>query len=194
MPFWSSGQIEPKRQFRFQVSMGGLAGGGQFYARSVTKPAFTVSQSEHKFLNHTFYYPGSVTWNTVTVSMVDPVSPDATGNILTILRKSGYSVPGNLSEPGAFSTIGKGNAIDALGSVTIRALDEDGNFLEEWQLINAFIIGVTFNDYDYQGEDLVTVDMELKYDWASYVIPERPDNLGAGAEVLPRLFTRDNPS
>ena len=35
----------------------------------VTKPTFSVTQSQHKFLNHTFYYPGKVgEWNTVTVS------------------------------------------------------------------------------------------------------------------------------
>jgi hypothetical protein len=194
MPFWSSGKVEPKRQFRFQVSIGGLAGGGQFYAKSVTKPSFNVTTADHRFLNHTFYYPGAVQWNTVTLTVVDPVAPDATGNVLSILRRSGYNVPGNLTEPGAFSTLGKGNSIDSLGSVIIRALDEDGNFLEEWQLTNAFIVGVTFNDYDYGSEDLVTVGIELRYDWASYVIPERPDDLGPGADVLPRLFTRDNPS
>jgi len=188
MPFWSSGLVEPKRQFRFSVTIANMADGGQFYARSVTKPTFTVTTSEHKFLNHTFYYPGKVNWNTVTVSMVDPVSPDATGNLLSILRRSGYNVPSNLTEPDAFSTIGKGNATAALGQVTIRALDENGDILEEWTLNNPFIVGLSMNDYNYEGEDLSTLDMELRYDWASYVIPA--DRAGdAGETVIPRLFT-----
>jgi len=192
MPFWSSGQVEPKRQFRFSVTIANMADGGQFYARSATKPSFTVTQSQHKFLNHTFYYPGKVEWNTVTISMVDPVSPDATGNLLTILRASGYQVPSNLvpsaENPSPFSTIGKGNASAALGRVTIRALDENGDTLEEWTLNNPFIAGIQMNEYSYEGEELSTIDVELRYDWASYVLPEgRPD---PGPDVATRLFTR----
>jgi hypothetical protein len=193
MPFWSSGLVEPKRQFRFTVTIAGMADGAQFYARSATKPTFSVTQSEHKFLNHTFYYPGKVEWNTVTISMVDPVSPDATGNILTILRNSGYNVPSNLTEADALSTIGKNNASNALGQVTIRAIDEDGNTLEQWVLNNPFIVGMTMNDYTYEGEDLATIDVEFRYDWASYVIPAgRQPEPGEG--VLPRLFTLGSPS
>ena len=127
---------------------------------------------------------------------MDPVSPDATGNILTVLKNSGYNVPSNLSEEGALSTIGKSNANAALGNVIIRALDEDGNDLEEWQLNNPFIVGITMNDYNYEGEDLVTIDVEFRYDWASYIIPARPDGLSAGEGVAPggRLFTLGGPS
>ena len=190
MPFWSSGQVEPKRQFRFKVGIGNMPDGAEFYARSATKPTFTVSNSEHKFLNHTFYYPGKVTWNTVTISMVDPVSPDATGNLLNVLRESGYNVPSNTAEAGAFSTIGKANSTAALGRVSIRALDENGDTLEEWVLNNPFIVGISLNDYTYEGEDLSTVDVELRYDWASYIIPEgRVPGPGGRVEANKRLFT-----
>ena len=54
--------------------------GATWYAKSVTKPEVTIGTSEHQFLNHTFYYPGNVKWNLVTVELVDPVSPDAVAN------------------------------------------------------------------------------------------------------------------
>ena len=58
---------------------------------------------------------------------------------------------------------------------------------------NPFIVGVSFNNYDYSGEELATVDLELRYDWASYVIPDgRPQ--APGGTVLRRLFTPDNPT
>ena len=187
MPFWSSGQIEPKRQFRFRVTIAGMPDGAEFYARSATKPAFTVTTSEHKFLNHTFYYPGKVEWNEVTISLVDPVSPDATANILTILKKSGYQVPANLQNDSDFSTIGKGNATAALVRVTIRAIDENGDALEAWTLNNAFISGIAMNEYSYESEDLSTIDITMRYDWASYEIPEGRVP-GPGGDAESRLF------
>ena len=108
MPFWSTNFGEdvtlkdPKRNFRFTVEFQGLqaeqGGALAWYAKSTNKPAFTVENVEHAYLNHKFYYPGAVTWNTVTVEMVDPVSPDVTATFSDILRLSGslkyiFSVP-----------------------------------------------------------------------------------------------------
>jgi hypothetical protein len=186
MPFWSAADIEPKRQFRFSVSIAGMEGNATYYAKSVTQPSFTVGESEVKFLNHTFYYPGKVTWDKVTLTLVDPADPDASGNLLTILRASGYNVPGNLSEPGALSSIGKSNSVGALGAVYIRALDENGGALEEWTLNNPFISRVSFNDFDYGAEDLTNITVELRYDWASYRIP---GGRSAGEMVARNLFS-----
>ena len=201
MPFWSSGQVEPKRQFRFTVSIPGMPESATFYARSVTKPSFTVTNANHKFLNHTFYYPGKVEWQTVTISLVDPVAPDATGGILSILRNSGYQVPSNITNTEDLTTIGKANASLNLGEIKIRAINENGEALEEWTLHNPFIVALKFNNYDYTGEDLATVDIDLRYDWASYIIPNaRSDRgqLGAGAgigqEVMDRIFTSGDAS
>ena len=83
MPFWSQafGQDadsplkDPKRAFRFTVSIIGITGNGGpliWYANSVTKPPFTLSSAEHKYLNHTFYYPGNVQWNSIDLKVVDP--------------------------------------------------------------------------------------------------------------------------
>ena len=188
MPFWSSGKVEPKRQFRFLVTLAGMEQGATWYATSVTKPSVTIGKTPHSFLNHTFHYPGKVTWDPVTVTLVDPVNPDATGNLLSILQRSGYNVPGNLNDPDATTTIGKGNASAQLGSVIIRAIDEDGNFLEEWTLNNPFITKVSFNDYDYKAEELSNITVEIGYDWASYDIPAGP-NRDPGELVERRLFS-----
>jgi|TARA_E500000331_G_scaffold247564_1_gene237943 hypothetical protein len=187
MPFWSSGKVEPKRQFRFLVTLAGMEQGATWYAKSATKPGVTVGSTPHAFLNHTFYYPGKVTWSEVQVVLVDPVNPDATGNLLSILRRAGYNVPGNLNEPDATTTIGKGNATAQLGSVIIRGIDEDGNILEQWTLNNPFITDVAFNGYDYGAEDLSDITVKFRYDWAAYEIPETPGR-DPGELVERRLF------
>jgi hypothetical protein len=187
MPFWSSGLVEPKRQFRFLVTIAGMEQGATWYAKSAQKPGFNVGEATYAFLNHTFYYPGKVTWNEVQVALVDPVNPDATGNLLSILRRSGYNVPGNLNEPDATTTIAKGSASAQLGSVIIRAIDEDGNFLEQWTLNNPFIKSVGFNEYSYDQEGLSDITITFRYDWASFDIPETPGR-DPGELVERRLF------
>jgi len=175
MPFWTeahdSTTKDPKRKFRFQVSFNNITdpnGNGSvlWYAKTVSKPAFQLSTTEHKYLNHTFYYPGSVTWQDVSLSLVDPVSPDMTVTLARILEQSGYVVPGNAIDPAALATISKGQSVGALGDVTITQLDALGAAIETWKLWNAFITEVKFGDLEYGSDDLIQLDLVLKYDWA----------------------------
>ena len=68
MAFWSEANLDPKRKFRWVVQIAGL-GIGEYIAKTVDKPKFEVSEEEHKFINHTFYYPGRVTWQEVSLTL-----------------------------------------------------------------------------------------------------------------------------
>ena len=63
--FWTSPNRDPKRAYRFTINISSFEGGATWYAKSATKPTFTVNTTEHKYINHTFHYPGSVTWEPV---------------------------------------------------------------------------------------------------------------------------------
>jgi hypothetical protein len=171
MAFWKSADLEPKRAFRFLVRVGGLSdGSGQFYAKSVTKPAVTVGATPHKFLNHTFYYPGQVTWNECTITLIDPTNPDATHDLLQILRRSGYQIPNSVLNREELSTLSKAESVRSLDGITIDGLNTEGIPLERWRLNNPFITNVSFNDYSYESEELASITVTIRYDWASYEV------------------------
>ena len=163
-----SGLKDPKRNFRFIVTIGGLdtdPGLTVWWAKSAAKPSFAIAAAEHKYLNHTFYYPGSVTWNDVTITMVDPVNPDVSATFADIISKGGYSPPATSN---AKSTMSKATAASALGTVTVEALDAQGATIETWSLMNAWITDIKFGDtLEYGNDELTTVDITLKYDWAT---------------------------
>ena len=174
MPFWSTnfGQDttlkDPKRKFRFTVEFQGIdaAQGGAllWYAKTAAKPSFSIGEVEHAYLNHKFYYPGSVSWNTTTITMVDPVDPDVTATISDIIVASGYSPP---TDATALGSISKAKAAGALGTVIITQIDSDGNPLETWTLWNSFIKDVKFGELEYGGEgDLTETSLEIRFDWA----------------------------
>ena len=174
MAFWSdnfAGETDlkdPKRKFRFRVEFGGIAGGASgdqtlWYAKTATKPSFQISSAEHKYLNHTFYYPGSVTWQDVTVTMVDPTDPDMAATLSAIVEAGGYKPPANSTE---YSTMSKSSAAQALGTVIVTQMDAEGKDLEQWTLWNAFITEVKYGDLEYGSDDLTELSVTLKYDWA----------------------------
>jgi len=176
MAFWtenfSGGGKDPKRNFRFTVQITGLsdtAGGGTdttsivWYAKTATKPGYTINSVEHKYLGHTFNYPGSVTWGDVDITVVDPTDPDVAGTLASIVTKGGYVIPANTNTQ---QTISKAKAVSALQSVIITQIDSDGKAVESWKLWNAFITEVQHGTLDYGSDELTEYTIKFKYDWA----------------------------
>ena len=174
MPFWSENfgdnqnKKDPKRNFRFIIEFGGIAatpgGAVAWYAKTAQKPSFAIANAEHKYLNHTFYYPGGVTWNPISITMVDPVDPDMAATFSDIISQGGYAPPTDTTSLG---TMSKGKAASALGAVTITQIDSDGNPLETWTLWNPFIEDIKYGEsLDYGNAELTEISISLRYDWA----------------------------
>ena len=166
MAFWTevtSDTKDPKRQFRFTLQITDFGTGLIWFAKKINKPSFTISETPHKYLNHTFYYPGKLEWNTVTATLVDPVDPDVAATISDLVQLSGYKPPGT---PNDTSTMSKGKSVGSLQDVVITQIDGNGAFVERWTLRNAWIKDIKYGDLDYDGDDMTMVDIELRYDWA----------------------------
>ena len=176
MAFWSDareGVKDPKRQFRWVLRNDNIP---VFVLKKVSKPSFTVQESTHKYINHTYYYPGRVEWNTVSMTLADAVDPDMAATMADIIKKGGYTPALN---PNDLTTMSKSKATNALGRIEIQQLDADGNAVETWVLWNAWIKDVKFGDLDYDGDDLTDVEIELRYDWA-YLETENDSKAGGG--------------
>ncbi len=163
--FWTSTDVSPKRKFRFLLTLGNMPDGATWYTKSVGKPKVEISSTPHKFLNHTFKYPGSVTWSDVSATLVDPVSPDAAVNLSRIIRESGYKPPSDVNDT---TTISKKNAVAALGAVVITQIDAESTPVETWTLHNAWIKDVAYgDDLSYGADELTDVKLTFVYDFAS---------------------------
>jgi hypothetical protein len=168
MTFWYDAQIQPKRAYRFLLSVVGQDNSiKQFLIKKVSKPSFTITESEHKYLNHTFYYPGKLTWNEVTFTIVDVIDPvdNASAAVMRMLEQSGYQIP---ISNGVLSTVSKEKSVTAMGQITIRQIDSEGRNVEGWRLHNAWIKDVKFGELDYSSEEMLNVDVTVRYDNAYY--------------------------
>tara|TARA_R110002110_G_scaffold76975_3_gene202448 strand:- start:1980 stop:2600 length:621 start_codon:yes stop_codon:yes gene_type:complete len=191
MAFWTegygAGTKDPKRKFRFKVSIGSIDNNGcVWWAKTVTKPNFEISESEHTFLTHKFYYPGRVTWGEIEMALVDPVNPSAVANLNAMIRAQGYAIPDEgLTGDNDFETMSKGKGTGALSTVLIQQLDAKGDMIEEWELKNPWIKGVKFGDLDYSSDDLLEVTLTLRYDWATCKIGNAVDGADLASPAIP---------
>jgi hypothetical protein len=193
MAFWTQGYgveggvgtTDPKRKFRFKINIGSLNPTGTdcvWYAKTVAKPSYEISESEHTFLTHKFYFPGRITWAEIEMTLVDPVSPNAVANLNALIRAQGYRVPNETLDSADFETMSNGNGAGALGTVLIQELNAEGIVIEEWELQNPFIKGVKYGDLDYSSDDLLEIGLTLRYDWA--VCNIGPGAPGADASIV----------
>tara|TARA_Y100001972_G_C7589605_1_gene295566 strand:+ start:383 stop:973 length:591 start_codon:yes stop_codon:yes gene_type:complete len=181
MSFWSENNVEPKRNYRFLVTFNGATQnfdtGVVWFAKNVTVPSFNVTSVTHDFLDNKYYYPGRVEWQTISLTLVDPVSPDAVQFVNEILEDTGYLVKNSTQATvGNAKTISKVGATGAgLADMEIAIINEDGNALETWKLQNPFIESAKFGDLDYTNDELRTVELTIKYDWATCDIKDRAE-------------------
>ena len=171
MTFWSAQYnpgSEPKRNFRFQIVFEGLTGQNGpivWFAKKVGKPKFTVTEAKHSFMDHHYYFPGRVEWDKISMTLVDPASPNATANILQLIVDSGYKIPA--SAQSQFTSMSKGKAQSAfISNILIQQIDADGKIIEQWTLHNPFITNVGLPELAYDNDDLGEIELELRFDYA----------------------------
>ena len=169
MAFWSSADVEPKRNYRWKVTLDAFGADNiLWWAKTVTTPSFDVSEVEHNFLDNKYYYPGRVSWNEVSLTLVDPISPDAVFLTNQIIEKSGYVIPGDDVFAATKETISKAKSIAAgFRNISIQVMNAAGETIETWTLNNPFIRSAKYGDLDYSSDDLRTVEMSIRYDWAT---------------------------
>tara|TARA_R110000824_G_scaffold292904_1_gene481330 strand:+ start:243 stop:830 length:588 start_codon:yes stop_codon:yes gene_type:complete len=185
--FWHNPGVEPKRNFRFQLHIS-AAPELTWLVKTCEKPKVNVSTVPHKFINHTFNYPGRVVWNPVAITLVDtPFGDrgDTSQTAVDFLRQSGYRVPltgqgGGDAETNldrAATNIEKELAVNALGGISAVTIEQLQNLtdgtgpgvIDRWTLHNAVITGdINFGTLDYASEDLTTVSFTFQYDWATF--------------------------
>ena len=169
--FWNDASFEPKRNYRFQVTIGNSTtpanmGGVQFWAKTCDTPSFDVTEVEHNYYDNKYYYPGRVIWNTISMTVVDPVDVNICYALCKSLQDANYNVKANTNDR---KSISKGTATTSLGdAMTIRVFSAAGDkAVEEWTLNNFFLQSAKFGSLDYSSDELKQIDMTFRYDWAS---------------------------
>lgn len=166
--YWGDPTIEPKRKFKWILQIGGLPA---WVVKAASKPKWSMDVAEHKFLMHTFKFPGQVTWENIEVTLVDPLTPDVVKTIETIIKNSGYEVPDAYRE----TTISKRQGVRALNGCKIQIINADETVTEEWTLSNAWISDVDYGgDLSYEDNGLQEVKITIAFDYAELTKSEAP--------------------
>lgn len=175
--FWSSINNEPKRKYKYVVEWGDVP---WFVVSKTDLPKYTNGETEVNALNHTFYYPGRIKWETITMEITDSESLNSAKTLQKKLIQSGYAFPKNANQ---FQTISKKSAVEALGQLVLKEItgggapgtsqgglvSEPARVIGEWTFKNAWIKeSDNGGSKEYASDDVQKITLTVRYDWAQY--------------------------
>ena len=169
MAFWSQPGASPKLSFRWFASFGvGEFAINKYCLRSFQKPSFEIVQNEYIWLNDINYKPGLLSWNPIeiTISDAEDKEDNNTYKLYNILKRSGYQ-DATVNKPRA--AFEKKRFTQALGGqMYLTQINEFGLAIEQWTLINPFITNINFGQNNYGAEEIVTLSLAIRYDYAEH--------------------------
>lgn len=148
-------QYEPLRKnrwlFRFPSDLGIM----EWFCESAKRPSIQQKDVEIPFLNTSTWVVGRYTWDTIQVTLRDPIGPSASQAVMEWVRLHSESVTGR-----------QGYAAGYKRDVEIEMLDPTGVVVQKWILKNTMCTNVDFGDLNYSQDDLANITMTLRFDYA----------------------------
>tara|TARA_R110002124_G_scaffold75812_1_gene203223 strand:- start:306 stop:797 length:492 start_codon:yes stop_codon:yes gene_type:complete len=144
-------KFEPKRKFRWVFAIEGI---DAFLMKSAARPQIQTTAQAIPFINHTRYVTGRTTFQTMNVSLYDPIAPSGAQQVMEWVRTHFESVSGR-----------SGYADFYKRDCQIKMLDPVGTVVELWDVKGAFITDANFGtDLNYTSEDPAEIALTLRFD------------------------------
>ena len=126
-----------------------------YLIKTTGRPSISFEEVELNHLNVKRFVKGKATWETVEMTLYDPVVPSAAQAVMEWVRLSHESVTGR----DGYSDFYKKD-------VLIKVLGPVGDVVEQWTLKGAWIQAANFNDLDFSSSDPAEISVTLRYDYA----------------------------
>lgn len=148
-------QFEPQRKNRWVMRFPSDIGISEWMLSSASRPKITQNSNEIQFLNTSTWVLGRYTWDSLQITLRDPISPSASQAIMEWVRLGSESVTGR-----------QGYAAGYKRDIELEMLDPTGVCISKWLLKNAFLTNVDFGSLSYSDDALADITATIVMDYA----------------------------
>lgn len=146
---------EPLRQNRWLLRFPSDLGIQEWWLATAKRPTINQKEIAIPFLNTETYVVGRYTWDSIQITLRDPIGPSASQAIMEWVRLHSESVTGR-----------QGYAAGYKRDVELEMLDPTGVVVQKWILKNTMITASDFGSLDYKSDDLASITVTLRFDYA----------------------------
>lgn len=143
-------KFEPKRKNRWIFAIEGI---DAFILKTAARPSFTIGEQEINFINAKRYIAGKMTFDTMSVTLHDPIAPSGAQQVMEWIRTHYESVSGRAGYADFYKR-----------DCQLKMLDPVGTVVELWDIKGAFLINANFGDLSYDGEDPADISLTIRFD------------------------------
>tara|TARA_E500000331_G_scaffold301868_1_gene303495 strand:+ start:289 stop:777 length:489 start_codon:yes stop_codon:yes gene_type:complete len=143
-------KFEPKRKFRWVFAIEGI---DAFLMKSAARPSVTIGEQEIQYINTRRYLAGKLNYDTISVTLYDPIAPSGAQQVMEWVRTHTETVSGR-----------SGYADFYKRDCQLKMLDPVGTVVELWDLKGCFLTQAGFGDLDYGTEDPTEIALTIRFD------------------------------
>ena len=144
--------FEPKVQNRFIMYVDGIPA---YTIKAVSSVGFAQEEIKLNHINTYRKIKGKLSWNDITMTLFDPITPSGAQAVMEWVRLHHESVTGR----DGYSDMYKKD-------VTINVLGPVGDIVSEWIIKGAMITSINWGDYNWDDDGTaVNIAMEVQPDY-----------------------------
>ena len=143
-------KFEPKRQFRWVLAIEGI---DAFIVKTAARPNISIEEVEIPFINHKRYIAGKASFETMSITLHDPIAPSGAQQVMEWVRTHFESVSGRAGYADFYKR-----------DVQLKMLDPIGTVVELWDIKGAFLTAADFGSLDYGASDPSEISLTMRFD------------------------------
>lgn len=144
-------EYEPLRKNRFLLRFPSDLGVQEWWVESASRPNITMKETEIEFLNTSTWVVGRYTWETINITLRDPIGPSASQAVMEWVRLHSESVTGR-----------QGYAVAYKRDLILEMLDPTGTAVSQWILKNCQVNSANFGELGYGDDSLATIQLQIR--------------------------------
>lgn len=143
-------RFEPKRKNRWILQVEGI---DAYIVKSTQRPTVTTEPVEIPWMNMRRYVAGLTKFNTISMTLHDPLAPSGAQQVMEWVRLHLESVSGRAG----YADFYKRDA-------ALKLTDPIGTIIEQWEIKGAFITEANFGELTYEDGMPIEIALTLQYD------------------------------
>ena len=143
-------KFEPKRKNRWVFAIEGI---DAFLMKSASRPSYSTNETSIPFINSMRYLAGKTTFDTMSVTLHDPIAPSGAQQVMEWIRTHSETVSGRAGYADFYKR-----------DCQLKMLDPVGSVVELWDLKGCFLTAANFGDLDYGTEDATEIALTIRFD------------------------------
>ena len=143
-------KFEPKKKNRWIFALEGI---DSFLIKSAARPSISIEEQTISYMNSKRYVAGLASFETLAVTLHDPIAPSGAQQVMEWVRTHFESVSGRAGYADFYKR-----------DCQLKLVDPVGTVIELWDIKGAFLTNAGFGDVSYEDGAPMEISLTLRFD------------------------------